>query len=324
MRKEISFRPGTRNLQANESGSEIKMIYPRDMTGYGEHPPHPKWPHNARIAVQFVINYEEGGENSILHGDSGSEAFLSEIVGAGSYEGVRHINMESMYEFGSRSGFWRLQRLFSDRAIPVTVFAVAMAIERNQQAVDAMLRCDWEIASHGYRWIDYQFVPEQEELEHLHKAMEIHTRVTGEAPQGFYLGRTSPNTHRITAQHGGFMYSADTYADELPYWNNDYSMPLLMIPYTLDANDMRFATAQGFNAGDQFYNYLRDSFDCLYEEGSEAPKMMSVGLHCRLAGRPGRAAALGRFLDYIQSKDHVWLARRIDIANHWRTHFPND
>ena len=300
------------------------MSYPRDMIGYGEHTPHPHWPQQARIAVQFVVNYEEGGENNILHGDSGSEAFLSEIIGASSYENARHMNMESMYEFGSRSGFWRLHRLFSERQIPVTVFAVAMAMERNPQVVEAMLRSDWEIASHGYRWIDYQQMSEQQELEHLENAIEIHTRVTGQAPQGFYLGRTSPNTHRITAEHGGFVYSADSYADELPYWNNYYARPLLMVPYTLDANDMRFATAQGFNAGDQFYNYLKDSFDCLYDEGSECPKMMSVGLHCRLAGRPGRAAALGRFLDYVQSRDKVWLVRRIDIANHWREQFPND
>jgi putative urate catabolism protein len=294
------------------------------MAGYGANALHPQWPDKARIAVQFVVNYEEGGENNILHGDSGSEAFLSEIVGAQSYPGVRHMNMESMYEFGSRSGFWRLHRMFVDRRIPVTVFGVAMALDRNQDAVEAMLRSEWEIACHGYRWIDYQFLPEDVELEHMQRAIDIHSRLTGNRPEGFYLGRTSPNTHRLTAEYGGFQYSADTYADELPYWNNDYSNPLLMMPYTLDANDMRFATSQGFNCGDQFYSYLKDSFDYLYEEGLESPKMMSVGLHCRLAGRPGRATALARFLDYVKSRDNVWLTRRIDIANHWREHFPND
>ena len=300
------------------------MKYPRDMTGYGQKQPNPQWPDNARVAVQFVVNYEEGGENSILHGDSHSEAFLSEIIGAQPCEGARHMNMESMYEFGSRSGFWRLHRLFEQRQIPVTVFAVAMAMQRNQSAVDTMMKSNWEIASHGYRWIDYQFVSEQLEIEHMEAAIEIHTRATGERPQGFYLGRTSPNTHRITAELGRFSYSADTYADELPYWKTDYRTPMLMVPYTLDANDMRFATAQGFNCGDQFFSYLKDTFDCLYEEGDIAPKMMSIGLHCRLAGRPGRAAAVARFLDYILEKDRVWLTRRIDIANHWRTKFPHD
>jgi allantoinase len=297
------------------------MTYPRDMQGYGANPPHPQWPNQARIAVQFVVNYEEGGENNILHGDAGSEAFLSEIVGAQSYENQRHMNMESIYEFGSRAGFWRLHRLFSERQIPVTVFGVAMALERNPQAVEAMLKSEWEIASHGYRWIDYQFMSEDEELEHLQRAIEIHTRVTGASPQGMYLGRTSPNTQKLTANHGGFVYSADSYSDELPYWNRDYKTPLLMVPYTLDANDMRFATNQGFNSGDQFFSYLKDSFDCLYEEGREAPKMMSIGLHCRIVGRPGRAASLARFLDYVQSKENVWLTRRIDIANHWRENF---
>ncbi len=291
--------------------------------GYADQPPQPKWPNSARVAVQFVINYEEGGENNVLHGDPGSEAFLSEIVGAQSYANTRHYNMESIYEFGSRAGFWRLHRLFTDRQIPVTIFAVAMAMQRNQYAVDAMLRAGWEIASHGYRWIDYQFMSEQHELEHLQNAIAIHEQTTGNKPQGFYLGRTSPNTHRITAEHGNFVYSADSYADELPYWMTDHANPLLMVPpYTLDANDMRFATPQGFNSGDQFYAYLKDSFDLLYEEGLTAPKMMSIGLHCRLVGRPGRAAALARFLDYITDKDNIWLARRVDIANHWRNHFP--
>lgn len=295
--------------------------YPRDMVGYGESAPHPHWPGQARIALQFVLNYEEGGENNILHGDPAAEAFLSEIVGAQAYQGVRHANMESIYEYGSRSGFWRLHRLFTERQIPVTVFAVAMAMQRNPQAVEAMLKADWEIASHGYRWLDYQFASEQLELAHLHQAIAIHQQLTGVAPQGFYLGRTSPNTHRLTADHANFIYSADSYADELPYWINDFSKPQLMVPYTLDANDMRFATAQGFNNGEQFYQYLKDSFDLLYAEGATHPKMMSVGLHCRLVGRPGRAAALARFLDYVVAKQQVWLARRIDIANHWIKHF---
>ena len=296
--------------------------YARDMIGYGDSPPHPRWPGNARVAIQIVVNYEEGGESSILHGDDASEAHLSEIVSARPYPGVRHPNMESIYEFGSRTGFWRLHRLFTGRRIPITVFGVAMAMERNPQAVEAMLRAGWEIASHGWRWIDYQFMPEDEEIRHLEHAIDVHTRMTGKAPEGFYLGRTSPNTHRITAEHGRFVYSADSYADELPYWITDHAEPLLIVPYTLDANDMRFATTSGFNSGEQFFTYLKDTFDFLYAEGETAPRMMSVGLHCRLVGRPGRAAALARFLDYVMSHDQVWLARRIDIARHWIQHFP--
>ena len=298
------------------------MTYPRNMVGYGASPPVANWPGKARIAVQFVINYEEGGENNVLHGDPASEAFLSEIVGAQAYADTRHFNMESIYEYGSRSGFWRLHRLFTERRIPVTVFAVAMALERNPQAVEAMIQAGWEIATHGYRWIDYQFVSEKMELDHMQRAVEIHTRVIGQAPAGMYLGRTSPNTHRLTAERGDFIYSADSYADDLPYWETQYEKPLLMVPYTLDVNDMRFATAQGFNSGDQFFSYLKDTFDTLFEEGAVTPKMMSVGLHCRLVGRPGRAASLARFLDYALTHPQVWLARRIDIANHWIQHFP--
>ena len=298
------------------------MTYPRDMTGYGETPPAFSWPGDARVAVQFVINYEEGGENCILHGDPGSEAFLSEIVGATSLEGVRNMNMESIYEFGSRAGFWRLHRIFSERELPLTVFAVASALERTPVVVDAMLRQDWEIASHGLRWIDYQYFEPETELEHLKAAMEIHQRLTGRHPDGFYLGRISPNTHDIVAEYGRFEYSADSYADELPYWNRHTRKPLLMVPYTLDANDMRFATAQGFNSGEQFFNYLKDSFDTLYGEGRERPRMMSIGLHCRLAGRPGRAAAVARFLDYLLKHDEVWITRRIDIARFWHEKFP--
>jgi putative urate catabolism protein len=294
--------------------------YPRDLRGYGCHTPHPQWPNQARIAVQFVINYEEGGENCILHGDSASEVFLSEIVGAEPFKGMRHMNMESCYEYGSRAGFWRLHRMFTDRDIPVTVYGVAMALARNPEAVAAMKEADWEIASHGYRWIEYKnFSPEQER-EHLNQAIAIHTQVTGSRPLGWYTGRTSPHTRQLVAEEGGFLYDADSYADDLPYWVMDYGKPHLVIPYTLDNNDMRFATAQGFNCGDQFFTYLRDAFDVLYAEGETAPKMMSVGLHCRLVGRPGRAAALSRFLDYVQRHENVWLPRRIDIAHHWHTH----
>ncbi len=294
--------------------------YPRDLRGYGNEPPQVSWPGGARIAIQFVINYEEGAENCVLHGDSSSEAFLSEIVGASAYEGQRHMNMESMYEYGARAGFWRLHRLFTSRKIPLTVFGVAMALQRNPAVVDAMWEAKWEIASHGYRWIDYQFVDEKTEREHLQKAIEIHRDVTGERPLGWYLGRCSPNSHRIVAEEGGFIYNADTYADDLPYWDHSFAEPQLMVPYTLDVNDMRFATPQGFNTGQQFYEYLKDTFDMLYAEGAEKPRMMSVGLHCRLAGKPGRAAALIRFLEHIATHTDVWFARRIDIANHWREH----
>ncbi len=298
--------------------------YPRDLAGYGENPPQVTWPDDARIAVQFVVNYEEGAENCVLHGDDSSEAFLSEIVGASAYPGQRHMNMESIYEYGARAGFWRLHRLFRDRKMPVTVFGVAMALQRNPAVVDAMWEADWEIASHGYRWIDYQFVDEPTEREHMRKAIEIHREVTGERPLGWYLGRCSPNSHRLAAEEGGFVYNADSYADDLPYWDYSHGEPQLMVPYTLDANDMRFATAQGFNSGQQFYEYLKDTFDILYAEGESRPKMMSVGLHCRLAGRPGRAAALARFLDYLQTHERVWVARRIDIAHHWRENHAAD
>jgi len=293
--------------------------YPRDLRGYGRRPPDAQWPHDARIAVQFVINYEEGAENCVLHGDAASEAFLSEIVGAAPIENQRHMNMESLYEYGARAGFWRLHRLFTERDFPVTVFGVAMALERNPEAVAAMQDVDWEIASHGYRWIDYQNVDEDSEREHLAKAIEIHTRVTGERPLGWYLGRCSPQSHRIVAAEGGFRYNADCYSDDLPYWDYSFDAPQLMVPYTLDANDMRFATPQGFNSGQQFFDYLKDTFDVLYSEGG---RMMSVGLHCRLAGRPGRTAAVARFLDYVAGHDDAWVARRIDIAEHWREQFP--
>ena len=296
--------------------------YPRDMVGYGAHPPHPQWPGNARIAVQFVVNYEEGGENNILHGDEASEAFLSEIVGADARKGVRHMNMESIYEYGSRAGFWRLHRLFTDRVMPVTVFGVATALEKNPEAVEAMKQAGWEIASHGLKWIEHQYMSIERERLQMEEAMRLHEAATGERPLGWYTGRTSENSRELTAEIGGFLYNADSYADELPYWETTAHGPQLIVPYTLDANDMRFATNQGFNSGDQFFAYLRDSFDVLYAEGETAPKMMSVGLHCRLVGRPGRAAALGRFLDYVQGHDAVWVATRADIARHWRERFP--
>ncbi len=295
--------------------------YPRDMVGYGKSPPDPQWPDGARIAVQFVVNYEEGGENNILHGDHASEAFLSEIVGAQPWPGQRHMNMELIYEYGSRAGFWRLWRLFSEREIPVTVFAVASAMQHNTEAVAAMLEADWDIASHGLRWIDYRDFSKEEERTHMREAVRIHTELTGERPLGWYTGRSSIHSIELAIEEGGFLYTSDIYSDDLPYWITGERGRLLAIPYTLDANDMRFATPQGFNSGDQFFAYLKDSFDTLYAEGeSGAPKMMSVGLHCRLAGRPGRAAALARFLDYVKGKERVWLTRRIDIARHWIVH----
>jgi putative urate catabolism protein len=293
--------------------------YPRDLRGYGQHAPDPDWPNGARVAVQFVINYEEGAENCVLHGDQASEAFLSDIPGAVAFDNQRHMNMESLYEYGARAGFWRLHRLFTDCELPVTVFGVAMALQRHPEIVDAMQSADWEIASHGYRWIDYQNIDEETERAHLKKAIEIHTEVTGERPLGWYLGRCSPRSHKIAAEDGAFIYNADSYADDLPYWDYSWDEPALMVPYTLDANDMRFSTSPGFGTGQQFFDYLKDAFDVLYAEGS---RMMSVGLHCRLAGRPGRAAAVARFIDYVAGHDDVWVAKRIDIANHWREQFP--
>ena len=298
------------------------MTYPRDLVGYGRKPPHAGWPNGARIAVQLVVNYEEGGENSVLHGDKGSEAFLSEMVGAPSHEGARAMAMESLYEYGSRAGFWRLHRLFSTLDIPVTVFGVASAMEKNPAAVEAMLEAKWEIATHGYRWIDYQRVPEEIEREHIGMAIEIHRRLTGERPLGWYQGRTSPNTARLVSQEGGFIYDADSYADDLPYYDAQHGRPQLIVPYTLDANDMKFVAYNGFTTGEQFASYLIDAFDTLYAEGDTAPKMMSVGLHCRIVAKPGRMAGLRRFLEHIAGKDRVWIARRIDIARHWLAQHP--
>ena len=298
------------------------MRYPRNMQGYGKTPPNPLWPGGANIAVQFVLNYEEGGENNILHGDTASEAFLSEIVGAQPWPGQRHWNMESIYEYGARAGFWRLHRLFTGRNLPVTVYGVATALQRSPAQVKAMLDADWEIASHGLKWIDYRDFDIEHERAHLHDAIRIHTEVTGSRPLGWYCGRTSVNTVDLASEEGGFEYVSDSYDDDLPYWREHWGAPQLIIPYTLDANDMRFATVQGFNSGDQFFAYLKDSFDTLYAEGvAGMPKMMSIGLHCRLVGRPGRAAALARFMDYVQGHEKVWFARRIDIARHWaQTH----
>ncbi|MEZ9397342.1 allantoinase PuuE [Vibrio splendidus] len=296
--------------------------YSRNLIGYGANPPNPQWPGNARVAVSFVLNYEEGGERCLLHGDDESEAFLSEIPSAQPIKGERHMSMESIYEYGSRVGVWRVLRLFDEYEIPLTVFAVAMAIERHPDVAKAMVEAGHEICSHGYRWIDYQYIDESEERDHMTKAIEIIQQVTGQRPQGWYTGRTGPNTRRLVAEEGGFLYDSDAYDDDLPYWHTETGHPQLVIPYTLDVNDMRFSTAQGFNSGEQFFQYLKDTFDTLYMEGETAPKMMSVGLHCRLIGRPGRIAALRRFLDYVKQHDSVWLCRRIDIANHWHQHHP--
>jgi putative urate catabolism protein len=297
--------------------------YPRDLIGYGAKPPKARWPGSARLALNFVLNYEEGGENSVLHGDKASEAFLSEIVGAAALEGVRHMSMESIYEYGARVGVWRILELFARYDVPLTVYGVAMAMERNPAAVEAFLKAGHEIASHGWRWIDYQHVPLELEREHMQRAIDIHTRLTGARPLGWYTGRTSPNTRRLVVENGGFVYDADDYNDDLPWYDTRYTAhggkPQLVVPYTLDANDMRFATPQGFNSGDQFLAYLKDSFDVLYAEGG---RMMSVGLHCRLAGRPGRLKSLEQFLKYVRGKK-VWVTRRIDIAHHWLKQHPH-
>ena len=295
--------------------------YPRDMIGYGRRPPHARWPNDARLALQIVVNYEEGSENSVLHGDPASETFLSEIIGAAPFP-MRHLSMESLYEYGSRAGFWRLYRILTARRIPVTIFGVAMALQRNPEAVAAMQEANYEIASHGWRWISYQHMDEETEREHIRLAVEAIRALTGAPPLGWYTGRDSPNTRRLVVEHGGFLYDADSYADDLPYWVEVGGTSHLVVPYTLDTNDMRFATAQGFNSGEQFFAYLKDAFDALYVEGADQPKMLSVGLHCRLAGRPGRAAALMRFLDYVQKHERVWICRRVDIACHWIAHHP--
>jgi putative urate catabolism protein len=294
----------------------------RDLVGYGANVPQARWPDGARIAVQFVINYEEGAENCVLNGDAASEAFLSEMVGTAARPGVRHMSMEWLYEYGSRAGFWRLRRLFDERGLTATVFAVGMALERNPEAARAMVESGFEIASHGWRWIDYQYVDEATEREHIGLAVAAIERATGQRPLGWYTGRCSPNTRRLVAEYGGFLYDADSYADDLPYWELVDGKPQLIVPYTLDTNDMRFVAPQGFNSGEQFFAYLKDAFDVLYAEGAQRPKMLSVGLHCRIAGRPARAAALARFLDYVKQHEKVWVCRRVDIARHWREHHP--
>ncbi|MDQ0464718.1 putative urate catabolism protein [Caulobacter ginsengisoli] len=295
--------------------------YPRDLVGYGPSPPNPAWPGGARIAVQVVLNYEEGGENSILHGDAGAESFLSDMINPPAIQGARHMSMESIYEYGSRAGVWRLLRLFEEFRLPVTVFGVASAMQRHPRVVEAFLKAGHEVATHGLRWINYQDMPEATEREHLEQAIDLHRQLTGERPLGWYLGRTSPNTRRLVAEEGGFLYDADDYSDDLPFWSQVVGRPHLIVPYTLEANDMRFS-GTGLNTGEQFYSYLKDAFDVLYAEGAEAPKMLSIGLHCRLAGRPGKIAGLARFLTYVTGHSGVWFCRRIDIARHWRERFP--
>lgn len=300
--------------------------YPRDLIGYGRNPPQADWPGSARIAMQFVLNYEEGGENCVLHGDPASEIFLSEIIGAQAFN-ARHLSMESIYEYGSRVGIWRILREFERRQLPLTVFGVSMALERHPELTAAFVELGHEIACHGWRWIHYQNLAEDVEREHLQIGVDIIRRLTGSAPLGWYTGRDSPNTRRLVVDHGGFLYDSDYYGDDLPFWtrvtaSDGREVPHLVVPYTLDANDMRFATAQGFNTSDHFFTYLRDSFDVLYAEGAESPKMMSIGMHCRLLGRPGRLVALQRFLDHVQRHDRVWICRRVDIARHWMARHP--
>lgn len=300
--------------------------YPRDMVGYGGNPPHSRWPGDARLALQFVLNYEEGGESHILHGDDGSEQFLSDIIGAARYPD-RHMSMDSLYEYGSRAGFWRIHQEFQRRGLMMTVFGVAMALARNPEIVAAIKQADYDVVSHGWRWIHYQTMDIETERQHMRQALDVLTTLFGKRPLGWYTGRDSPNTRRLVVEEGGFMYDSDCYGDDLPFWSeveceDGARKPHLIIPYTLDVNDMRFATPQGFNTAEQFYTYLKDTFDVLYAEGERSPKMMSVGMHCRLLGRPGRFRALQRFLDYVQRFDDVWICRRQDIAEHWITTHP--
>jgi putative urate catabolism protein len=296
--------------------------YPRDLVGYGGQPPHARWPNGARLALSMVLNYEEGGEACVLHGDPASEAYLHEVTGSPGLAGQRNFSVESVYEYGARAGFWRILRLFQERSLVLTVYAVGMALERNPAAARAMVDAGFEVASHGWRWIDYQNVPKAEERVHLKRAIEAIERTTGTRPVGWYTGRNSPQTRSLVVEEGGFLYDSDSYADDLPYWVEVGGRPQLVIPYTLDNNDMRFALANGFADGEQFFRYLRDAFDVLYQEGDREPKMMSVGLHCRLVGRPSRSAALARFLDHVRSHDRVWITTRAEIARHWREHHP--
>lgn len=293
----------------------------RDMIGYGATPPDPRWPGGAHVALQIVLNYEEGGERSPLYGDAVSESYLSELVGVAAYEGQRNLNVESLYEYGSRAGFWRIFRAMKARDLPVTVFGVTTALAANPAAATAMVQAGWEIASHGLRWIDYKDFTRAEETAHFLSALRMHEEVTGTPPSGWYTGRISEQTLDIVMDHGGLLYSSDSYCDDLPYWVRRAGRTHLIVPYTLDANDMRFVAPQGFNSGDQFFAYLKDTFDVLLEEGRRgAPKMMSLGLHCRISGRPGRMAALERFLDHVAATPKVWIATRAEIARHWRDH----
>jgi len=300
----------------------MKKKYPRNMIGFGSKTPTIKWPNNAKLALQIVLNYEEGSENSVLHNDKYSETFLSEIIGAQPVKG-RHINMESVYEYGSKRGFWRIHELFQENKIPVTVFGVGMALEKNPEICNAIKNSDYEVASHGWRWIDYQNISKTNEKKHMQLAIQSIKKIFGQRPLGWYTGRCSPNTRDLVAEEGGFLYDSDSYSDDLPYWETRGSKKQLIIPYTLDNNDMRFVTNQGFNNGDQFYTYLKDSFDTLYAEGDTKPKMMSVGLHCRLIGRPGRIQSLKRFLQYVKKHEDVWVCKRIDIAKHWIKNYSN-
>lgn len=309
--------------RARSPRGPLRGSYPRDLVGYGQHPPDAKWPGGARLALSLVVNYEEGGERSILHGDREAETFLQEVVGIPAVAGARNMQVESMYEYGTRVGFWRLMRIFRERGVNVTFYAVAMALERHPEAAAAIVEAGHEVASHGWRWIDYQHVSEKIEREHMRRAIESLTRTTGSRPLGWYTGRTSPSTRRLVVEEGGFLYDSDAYDDDLPYWVEVSGTPHLVIPYTLDQNDMKFASAGGFATGDEWLAYVRDAFDVLYAEGAERPKMMSVGLHLRLIGRPGRAAALARFFDHVARHDRVWITRRVDIARHWIGQHPS-
>jgi putative urate catabolism protein len=300
----------------------VSAGYGRDLAGYGRTPPRADWPGGARLALSFVVNWEEGGENNVMHGDATSEPGISDAVQATAVPGQRHLTSESMFEYGSRSGVWRLLRTFERRSLPLTIFAVGMAVERLPDVVAHMAASGHEICGHGYRWIDYQSVDPATERDHIRRTVAAITAITGQRPLGWYTGRTSPHTRRLVVEEGGFLYDSDAYNDDLPYWTEVAGTPHLVLPYTLDVNDMRFVTPSGFGDGDEFFRYLRDTFDCLYAEGAEAPRMMSVGLHCRLAGRPGRTQALTRFLDHVARHDDVWVARRVDIARHWATTHP--
>lgn len=316
-RSAVRGQPAGRTRKIDPEEGDMAESYPRDLVGYGGNPPDPRWPGGARLAVSFVLNFEEGAEMSVLHGDPASEGYLHEIVGAPPRESARDLNAESMYEYGSRAGFWRVRRLFMERGLPLTVFAAGMALERSPAAGPAMLEAGWEVASHGYRWIDYAKVSEAQERADLARTIEVHRRLLGERPLGWYCGRRSERTRRLVAEEGGFLYENDSYADDLPYWETVAGKPHLIVPYTLDTNDFKFVLAGGFGDGEQFLRYCRDAFDVLYAEGADRPKMLSIGLHCRLAGRPGRAQALARLLDYVRQHEKVWVCRRVGIARHW-------